>query len=244
MKKTLFLLTLGVLVLVLILAACAGKASKGTPPTGGNNSNLARQSLTLPAQMLVGTFKLEGTANAVDAKEAAALLPLWQAYTQLISSNTTAQAEIDSVVSQIQNTMTPQQTQAITGMKLTMQDEITTMSSLGLVNFQLDAKGISGFSGTPNTSGGDNGSGSVVIIGGGAPSSGSKGGGGGGNPSNGVFISGGGDGGLAGPVGGVPINPSQSGTPQAIYQATGANLQVPPPLLNALIDLLQKKAQQ
>ena len=66
--------------------------------------------------------------------QAAALVPLWQAYAQLTSSNTAAQAEIDAVVSQIQSTMTPQQVQAITAMKLTRQDLSHHDEHLGLTN--------------------------------------------------------------------------------------------------------------
>jgi len=62
------------------------------------------------------------------------LVPLWQAYAQLTSSNTAAQAEIDAVVSQIQTTLTPAQVSAITALKLTRQDMVTEMSSLGLTN--------------------------------------------------------------------------------------------------------------
>jgi hypothetical protein len=81
------------------------------------------------------------------------LVPLWQAYAQLTSSNTAAQAEIDAVVSQIQTTLTPAQVSAITALKLTRQDMVTEMSSLGLTNGG-GANGTPGFSGTPRAGGG------------------------------------------------------------------------------------------
>ena len=115
-------------------------AANGTPAA----RNLT-QPLPLAESLLIGTLKLQGTGNAVNATQAAALVPLWQAYAQLTSSNTAAQAEIDAVVSQIQTTMTPAQVQAITAMKLTRQDMLTEMSSLGLTN-NGGANGTPGFS--------------------------------------------------------------------------------------------------
>ncbi|PJH74752.1 MAG: hypothetical protein CO064_10305, partial [Anaerolineae bacterium CG_4_9_14_0_8_um_filter_58_9] len=76
------------------------------------------------------------------------LLPLWQEYNELTRSDTAAQAEIDAVVAQIQETMTPQQVQAITDMKLTQQDEFSLMQELGLVTSRPNA------SGTPQASSG------------------------------------------------------------------------------------------
>ncbi|MGD0575223.1 MAG: hypothetical protein ABSB61_07640 [Anaerolineales bacterium] len=164
MKKVLFSLNGIVMIGALILSACASKASPtassaGGPPSanGGAGAGFANQPLPLAAQLVVGTFKLEGTANAVDAKEAANLVPLWQSYTQLISSNTADPAQIDAVVSQIQSTMTPQQVQAITAMNLTTQDEFTTMSSLGLGGFRGGANGTLGFGATPRAGGGGGG---------------------------------------------------------------------------------------
>jgi hypothetical protein len=161
MKKVLFSFNGIVMIGALILSACGSKASPtvssaGGPASanGGAGAGFTNQPLPLAAQLAVGTFKLEGTANAVDANEAANLVPLWQSYTQLISSNPASQTQIDAVVSQIQSTMTPQQVQAITAMNLTTQDEFTTMSSLGLGGFRGGANGTPGFSGTPRAGGG------------------------------------------------------------------------------------------
>jgi hypothetical protein len=240
MKKIMFSLTLLSLAIVLALVACAGKAAtsstSGTPSNGGGSAdgtpvpgaNTSRP-LPLIEQLLVGTFKLEGTANAVDANEAASLIPLWQAYAQLTSSNTAAQAEIDAVVSQIQSTMTPQQTQAITAMKLTRQDMFTTTSALGLASF--GANGTPGFNGTPRARG-------TGGFGGGGF------GGGGGGFGGGGFGGGGGGfgGGFGGGAGGASAtrSPSEIATLQAA-RASFAN-RIPTPLMNALISLLQKRA--
>jgi hypothetical protein len=216
MKKYLFPLTIITLALALILVACGAKTStsgsSGNSSSNGNSStrNL-NQPLPLAEQLLVGTFRLEGTSNAVDAKTAATLIPLWQTYSQLTTSNTAAQAEIDAVISQIQETLTPQQVQAITAMKLTQQDLFTTMSDLGLNNFGSAANGTPEPNSTPGTRSGFPG-----------------GGGGSGFP-------GGGTGGTGG------TRP----TPNPAFQAARTQFanRIPTPLMNALIDLLQKKAQ-
>jgi hypothetical protein len=182
----------------------------------------------LAEQLVIGTFKLEGTSNAITPTEATALVPLWQAYSQLTSSSTAAQAEIDAVISQVQSTMTPQQVQAITGLKLTRQDMFTTMSDLGLSNFGGGANGTPGFSFTPRAGGGG-----FTRGGGGNDGGGGAGGGGGGFPGGGGF-GGGGTGGTG----------AARATPNATQQALRAQFanRIPTPLMDALINLLQKKA--
>jgi hypothetical protein len=216
---------------MLVLTACGSKANASAPSNGGSSSNdgnsgFTNQPLPLVGQLLVGTFKLEGTANAVDAQEATQLLPLWQAYSQLLTSNTTAQAEVDALVSQIQDTMTPQQVQAITAMKLTRQDEFTLMGTLGL-GFR-GGNGTPGFEGTPRFSG--------------TPRAGG-GGGGGGQFFFGGGGGGGGGGGFAGGGGAGGFNPTQLATLLAQRTRAAGFGEVPTPLLRELITTLQKKAQ-
>ena len=242
MKTKIFVLPLAavIVVLAIILVACGAKANATTTSggtTGGSNGGSGgfsasgtpgarnfNQPLPVAESLLIGTFKLQGTSNAINATQAAALVPLWQAYAQLTSSNTAAQAEIDAVVSQIQQTMTPAQVQAITAMKLTRQDMMTEMSSLGLTNG--GANGTPGFSFTPRPGGGTGGA--------------ARGGGGGGG---GFFAGGGGDvpggGGVPG-AGGTTTRPTQNAT-QIALRAQYAN-RIPTALMNALISFLQKTA--
>ena len=169
-KKFVLPLSAVIVVLAIVLVACGAKAT-ATATTGGttggsggfaaNGTPGARnltQPLPLAESLLIGTLKLQGTSNAVNATQAAALVPLWQAYAQLTGSNTAAQAEVDAVVTQIQQTLTPAQVQAITAMKLTRQDLFTEMSSLGLTN-GAGANGTPGFSFTPRAGGGTGGGG-------------------------------------------------------------------------------------
>jgi hypothetical protein len=216
------------LALVFALVACGGANTTGTAVSDGTSSGNTVGELSLPTQLLIGTLKLEGTDLAVDAQQASELLPLWQAYNELTRSDTAAQAEIDAVVAQIQETMTPQQVQAITDMKLTQQDEFSLMQELGLVNNRPQA------SGTPGASSGQGFQGYAPGAGGGIP-----GGGAGGYPGGGPS---GGAGGV--PGGGQGFDPQQMATAQAgRAQSSGTSERIPTPLLNALIALLQKRAQ-
>lgn len=99
-------------------------------------------------QLVVGTFKLEGTPNAITVEQAANLLPLWQVYKDRSASSSTAQEEITALAEQIQGTMTPQQVQAITDLQLTKQDIFKTMQDLGIASNRPNA------SGTPRPNGG------------------------------------------------------------------------------------------
>ena len=231
MKKALFGITL--IALIAILAACAQKttSTNATSPTGA---------LSPEAELIVGTFKLEGTDLAVTAAEAKQLIPLWETLQSLATSNTAATEEINALVDQIKSTMTAQQIDKITSMKLTQQDMMSVTASTGA--------GFGGASGTPNATQQANQQflpgGPSTSNGGGGPSfsGGPSGGGpsgaapGGGQPPSGGFVIQGDPGGGSGSV------PGQSATPQAV-RGNGLANQVPAPLLNALIQMLQKKTQ-
>jgi hypothetical protein len=232
-KKIILPLAAVIVVLAVVLVACSAKATptapaggagapaaNGTPGAGFNN-----RPLPLAESLLVGTLKLQGTSNAVTATQAAALVPLWQAYAQLTSSNTAAQAEIDAVVSQIQTTLTPAQVSAITAMKLTSQDLFTEMSSLGLTNGG-GANGTPGFRLTPRAGGGAGG-GFPFGGGGGVPPAG------GGVPPGGGGVPGGG-----GATGGARPTPNAT---QIAQRAQFAN-RIPTNLMDALVTYLQKTA--
>jgi hypothetical protein len=75
----------------------------------------------LPAsnQLALGTLQLEETENAVTPEQAKTLLPLWQAIQGgALQSNT----EINAVLKQIEDQMTPEQLAAIAAMQLTAED--------------------------------------------------------------------------------------------------------------------------
>ena len=215
MKKIIIALT--IFAILSVLVACS-KTSTST----GTTANSA--SLSTEAQLLVGTFKLEDTDLAVTSDQAKQLLPLWQTLQSLSSSSTAATEEINAVVDQIKGTMTTQQMAKITTMKLTQTDIMSIMNQAGV-----SPNGASSTT-TPMPRGGFP-SGGGTQGGGGAPGGGAPGGAGG--PPSGSFP-GGGDPGIDVAPGGA------SSTPQANRPA-GMGNQVPPPLLNALFQLLQKK---
>ncbi len=191
----------------------------------------------------MGTLKLEGTDQAVTADQAKQLVPLWQTLQSLSNSNTAATEEMNALVDQIKSTMTAQQMEKITAMKLTQQDVMTAMNDAG-VGFN-----PSGASGTPNApsgsaqnnfpaGGGSAPDGGGFSVSGGGPAGGPPAGGGpsgGGGPPAGGFV-------IQGDPGGAGSAPGQSATPQAVRSNGFAN-KVPGPLLNALIQMLQKKIQ-
>lgn len=222
MKRT-FITTL--IFLTFILAACGASNTQTTNPTGNNNS-FGNAPLPLATELMIGTFKLEGTDQAVTADQAAQLIPLWQVYKDLSTNGSAAQQEIDALAEQIQGTMTPEQVQAITDMKLTQGDIFQTMQDMGIASANRPNA-----SGTPRPGGGQ---------GGNFP------GGGNGVPGGGNF-QGGGNG---APDGGQGFNNGQNISPEQIatFQARSAQNsgiesfnRIPSALYDALIKLLQDK---
>lgn len=233
MKKITFTITITT-ILVLTLTACSGTntGNRSNFQGGANQQGSAtqqgganQQGLSLPEKLAVGTLKLEGTSTAVTAKEAADLLPMWQVYSSLITSDTAAQEEKDALIQQIQGTMTSDQIKAIDSLNLTQRDVFTSMQQLGITtaSSQIDANG------TPQPGG--NG-GNFFRGGGGFGGGGDFGGGGGG------FNRGGGNGGQFGP--------SQIATAQALRAANGGggfnNNRLLTPLIDAVIKLLKSKS--
>jgi hypothetical protein len=130
-------------VLIFTLAACGGSADLNETANSAKSSNSEANTSTtsteesdfetpLETQLMIGTVKLDETDYAVDAEQASELLPFWKALRSLGESETAAQAEIDAVISQIQDTMTSEQMDAIEAMELTMQDMSTVAEILGV----------------------------------------------------------------------------------------------------------------
>lgn len=203
------------LLLTLLVTACGSKS--GGNPTGASGAG----SLPQLTQLLIGIMKLDGTKDEVTQEQAAELLPMWQVYGQLTSSDTAAQAEIDGLTRQIGDTITASQRKAIEAMKLTQQDMFAFMQDQDI------GMAAAGSSGRPSNG-----------------SSSGQGGGGfpGGGPS-GAMPPGGGPGGMPDMGGGMTGGPTVSQIPSATQQARAGNInRVPQALLDALIQYLQKKA--
>lgn len=116
------------ILITLMLTACAGAQS-----AAATAYTPAQDALPASTRLILGTFRLEGTAEAVTAGQAAELLPLWQVYEELQASGTAAQEEMDALVQQIQETLSASQVQSIEAMGLTRADIMTVMAEQELV---------------------------------------------------------------------------------------------------------------
>jgi hypothetical protein len=220
MKKLTFVL---LTILVITLTAC-GSASNGTVPSSVSQNGAPTGELPVTTQLIIGTLELDETENAVTAEQAAELLPLWQTLQVLSESDTAAQQETDALITQIQETMTAEQMQAITDMSLTREDMMSIMQQQGLT------MGNGSQSSSSQSGNSSNGGGRVLGPGGGGPPDEMPMPGGGGMPAGGF-----------GPSGqGQNLSEDAIATAQASRQAN-ANF-VPPMLLNAVIEYLQGKA--
>lgn len=217
-------------ILILILTACGGASN--TPQADSNTAtDSTANALPVSTQLLIGTFKLEDTDLAVTPEQAKELIPLWQVLQNLSSSDTAAQEEIDALVEQIQETMTPEQMQAIQAMNLTREDMFAILQEQGFGgqgggNFVQGESGSGGGGTMPVPPAGADGRDFV-------PGSGNgPGGGQGGGPGFG-----GGQ--------GQSLSPEQIATAQARRAENGGGFRLnntPAPLIAALIQFLQEKA--
>jgi hypothetical protein len=218
MNKTTFVL---LLLFTLIMTACGGNAApNAAAPASGTQGNPGAGELSASMQVAIGTIKLEGSDQAVTAEQAKELLPLWQTLNVLYSSDTAATQEIDALVTQIQETMTAEQTQAITALNLTRRDMMSIMQEQGLTFGGANSNAQSSNS-TTNSGGGF----------------GPGGGGFQGPPDGGGFPDG-------GPSFQRQDSSTQStGSTDATTRAAALNPnRVPTPLVNAVIEYLKKKA--
>jgi hypothetical protein len=102
----------------LTLTACSYNfGTSSSTPIGAPSAD------ELPAQtkLILGAINLK-SENAITAQQAKVLLPMFYVLRDLNESDTAAQEEINGLVSQIQETLTPVQIQAIEAMSLTRQD--------------------------------------------------------------------------------------------------------------------------
>jgi hypothetical protein len=248
MRKTLPAL---LIVLAIALGACSGatdtitatQAATEVQSSSGNSAAVALSTsydnaLPVASQLLLGTFKLEGTNQAVTAAQAAVLLPLWTEYSSLsqsmgpgsgqtgtTSDNTDVQAQIDALVAQIQ---------AIADLQLTSDSAQTILSDLGIT---MGGPGQNAGGQQPPTAPGGNGQQPQ-----GAPPAGSP-------PSGGQQPQGTPQAGAGQAPQGTPPAPPSGGQPSGNGQmpnaqpgGPGAGFGFPPEVTTALIQLLQERS--
>lgn len=130
MKK---LIPFSLLILMsIVLAACGGNSGAATNAAPPQQNNGGPQMLTLSMVLEVGTLRLEGTQYAVNASQAAELLPLWQELKDM--GGGTSSQETYAVMSKIQAAMTSDQLSAIENMQLTGDDLNATLQTLGIAS--------------------------------------------------------------------------------------------------------------
>ena len=151
MKNKIMLTAIASLIIILVLSACGG-GNEEASSAGENNESSAvqrsgddsskeadpgigedfRDAMTISAQLGFGTLLLEDSEYAVDPDQAAQLLPLWKAARSLNESETVAEAELEAVFNQIEDTMTSEQISAISEMQLTGEEMTQLMEDFGL----------------------------------------------------------------------------------------------------------------
>ncbi len=112
-------------------------SAEGTNPEQADDSQVApnlNSSRETPRamQLALGILKLADTEQAIPPEQAVELLTLWKALRSLSHSETVAAEELQAVVSQIQDTMTPAQLELIASMDLSFDDIGKIAEDLGL----------------------------------------------------------------------------------------------------------------
>ncbi len=252
MKNRYLFMTITLLIILLALSACGGSAGGATNAEQNNGASAVENSsndassptgsrsgvgegfrgdLPLSARLGFGTLMLEGTEYAVDPAQAAELLPLWKAAKSLSSNETTAEAELEALFNQIQDTMTPEQLSAITDMQFTSEEMAQKMEDLG-ISFGFGGSRFGNL--TPEqqaTAQAARESGEFP--GGGFPGGGAPGG---------VIVGGQGPGGFQG-FGGGNLSPEQQATMEARRAEVGnAGARFALFFVDPLIDLLEERA--
>jgi len=137
---------LGLLIVVVLLLTACGSESTGVDVVENSGSSAedieagreqlrvdyADNALSPALQLAVGTLLLEETDLAVDADQAATLVPYWKLYVTLTESDTTAPEELNALINEIQILMIPDQVSYIAGLELIQEDLMTLINELGI----------------------------------------------------------------------------------------------------------------
>ena len=147
------LLWIALLVGSVILTGCAAKTD--TPATAGDTASssliVVDEELGTKNGMLIGIYNLQDTDVPLSADQSAELATLWQAYKTVTMSSTSASAETEALITQMQSKLTSDQIAAINAMDLDAEDLLTFYAKVG-IEMPTPAPGE-----TPNVSGGGGG---------------------------------------------------------------------------------------
>jgi len=135
----------GLIGLGLFLASCAVQQSAAIGSSNATVTSAAypgsndagstangQPGLPLSMRLALGTLNLERTDLAVTPKQAATLLPLWQAVNALMVSGNASTADQEAAFQQIEDAMTAGQMQAIQSMDLSGQNTLDLAQKLGI----------------------------------------------------------------------------------------------------------------
>ena len=118
---------ISILIITFGITSCGGNSEANAESQ--TDETVQQESMPAATQLMLGTVKLEETDFAVTYDQSVELIPLWKAILSLVSSETTAQAEMDAVIASIQDTMTSDQMDEMQTMGLTNSD-MTEVSEL------------------------------------------------------------------------------------------------------------------
>jgi hypothetical protein len=123
-----------IMLLALALASCSSTSDETTADNGQapNGTGQPARTISEDLQLMMGTVLLDKTDYAIDANQAADLIPIWKLLDTMAGSETSAQVEVDAVIASIQDAMTPEQMTAIKEMNLTMADMNEVFQTLGI----------------------------------------------------------------------------------------------------------------
>ncbi len=247
-RKQIFLLLVTV-VLTLSLVGCGQSTASGTTTAdttttdssqaaaGGAGDMYSGLELDDVTTLAVGTIGLDGTENAVTSEQASTLITLWQAYQSMAYDDTTAQTELDALLSAISSAMTDAQLDAIDSMDMSSDNIETILSSvsfgreMGQPNAD-STPSVNAIDPSQMTNSGGMPSGGPGDMSGGAPSGGGGRGDGsapsGGMPGGDMSAMGGGDmSSVTGDItGSATIDPNAQATQQALMQAQSLNTRI------------------
>ena len=130
---------LWLVLVVVVLAGCAGGEATPAPAVTGNDTYVSaalgtdyEDALTVRNQLALGILSIGGMENGVTPEQAAPLLPLWQALRGTMRSGAAATAEVDALLTQIEEMLTPEQLDAIGALRLTQDDLRVWAESQGI----------------------------------------------------------------------------------------------------------------
>ena len=139
MKKNIFGIAL--VLSALFLTGCTS-APNITRSAGASAADLPSE-----AKLALGTLNLEDTDYAITSEQAKELLPMFYVLQELNDSSASVQEETDGLISQIQETLTKDQIQAIDDMSLSMQDVLAITQTSSTKSGPTDASSASSASG-------------------------------------------------------------------------------------------------